>query len=92
MFYYPSQKMSNRQVVEDLIREADEQIRRIEDLLGPFSLMGTLHQQWAELWRSPAQELVDELTDLEKIEDSSYLSHQPSRTGHASCTRSRPVR
>ncbi len=82
MFYYRAREMSNRQVVENLIRQAEEQIR----------LMGTLHQQWAELWRSPAQELVDELTELEEIEDSSYRNHQPSRSGHASCARSRPVR
>lgn len=32
------------------------------------------------------------MAELEEIEDSGYLNHQPKRTGHTSCTRSRPVR
>lgn len=67
-------EMSTRQVAEDLLREAEGQLRLVEDLWGPMSLMERQLQELAEIYRLPTDELAERVREVQEIEDSMKLT------------------
>ncbi|HSM43671.1 MAG TPA: hypothetical protein VK969_01500 [Acidimicrobiia bacterium] len=66
--------MSTRQVADHLLREAEEQLRRVEELWRPLSLMERQLQELAEIYRLPADELAERVREVQEIEDSMKLA------------------
>lgn len=66
--------MSTRQVADHLLREAEEQLRLVEDLWHPMSLMEQQLHELAEIHRLPAVELAERVSEVQEIEDSMKLA------------------